>query len=117
MLRPVLLATALVLLLAPTAAAEPRDPRLQGVASWAFAIGSGTLDGDVAARYAPFDLVIVDGEEVTKAQVSALRAQGKVVLGYLSIGTIEERFSYAGARSRQTYSLTRSALSVHDALV
>lgn len=57
--------------------------------SFAFAIGSGDLNGDVSRRLAPFDLVVVDGEEATAAQVRALRARGTVVLAYLSVGTIE----------------------------
>jgi hypothetical protein len=85
---------ALALIAAAPAAATPADARLAAVHSWAFAIGSGDLDGDVAARYAPFDLVVVDGEEVTAKQVAALHADGKLVLGYLSVGTIERGRSW-----------------------
>jgi uncharacterized protein (TIGR01370 family) len=84
---------ALALAGAPGAGAVPGDPRLAGVDSWAFAIGNHTLDGGAAgvgARYAPFDLVVADGEEATPAQIAALHAQGKVVLAYLSVGTIEK---------------------------
>jgi uncharacterized protein (TIGR01370 family) len=75
------------------AGTSPSEPRLTGVESWAFAIGNHTLDGGadgVASRYAPFDLVVADGEEATAAQISALRAEGKVVLAYLSVGTVEK---------------------------
>src|SRR5690349_8868317 len=82
------------LVAAVPATAAPHDARLAGVHSWAFAIGSGDLDGDVAARYAPFDLVVVDGEEVTPKQVAALHARGKIVLRYLSVGTIEKGRSW-----------------------
>jgi uncharacterized protein (TIGR01370 family) len=84
---------AAALALAAAANATPTDPRLKSVHSWAFAIGNHTLDGGaaaLAARYAPFDLVVADGEEATPGQVAALRAQGKVVLAYLSVGTIEK---------------------------
>src|SRR5690242_14505305 len=98
-MRSLLAAFALLLVAAAPAAAAPRDPRLADVHSWAFAIGTGDLDGDVATRYAPFDLVVVDGEEVTAGQVAALHARGKVVLGYLSVGTIEKgRFWFARAK-------------------
>ena len=60
--------------------------------TFAFAIGNGNLSGgpsEVAARLAGFDLVVVDGELATAAEVDALRAEGVTVLAYLSIGTIE----------------------------
>ena len=91
-----LLIAALALALGPcgaagagSAPAAPDDPRLLAVESWAFAIGSGTLGGDIGARYAAYDLVVVDGQEVRRRQVRDLRASGAVVLGYLSVGTIE----------------------------
>lgn len=80
------------LAVAAPAQARPSDPRLPGVESWAFAIGNHTLDGDAAevgARYAPFDLVVVDGEEARADEIAAIRADGTLVLGYLSVGTIE----------------------------
>jgi hypothetical protein len=87
-----------IVLLAVTAAAALRcahvqaastDPRLSAVKDFAFAIGDHTLDGDIAARYRGYDLVIVDGQSATPAQVATLRAGGAVVLAYLSVGTIE----------------------------
>jgi uncharacterized protein (TIGR01370 family) len=65
------------------------DVQLARVHSWAFAIGAGDLSGDVAARYAPFDLVVVDGQEATRRQVAELQGRDRIVLGYLDIGTIE----------------------------
>jgi len=64
-------------------------PRLAQVRSWAFAIGAGDLMGDLAARYAPFDLVVVDAQEATRAQVTQLHERPRIVLGYLDVGTIE----------------------------
>src|SRR3712207_2949877 len=87
---PLALVVALLSLCSPASA----DRSLDGVRSWAPALGSGSLDGDVRARFAPFDLVVVDGEEATRAQVAALRADGKIVLGYLSVGTIENYRSW-----------------------
>jgi len=71
---------------APAAAADPPG-------SWAFAIGPGALKGtnaQVADRLGRFDLVVVDGEEVTRGQVAAVKARGTTVLAYLSVGTIEK---------------------------
>jgi len=73
--------------LAGPAAALP--PRLAAVHTWAFAIGSGTLSGDIAHRYAGYDLVVVDGQEVTRTQISKFHGAGVLVLGYLDAGTIE----------------------------
>lgn len=56
---------------------------------FAFALGIDPNTADAAARLAPYDLVVVDGEAATPSTVAALRAQGSVVLGYLSVGTIE----------------------------
>lgn len=75
------------LLLSGSAAALP--PRLAAVHTWAFAIGNKTLSGDIAKRYAGYDLVVVDGQEVTKRQVATLHHGGALVLGYLDAGTIE----------------------------
>jgi len=71
------------------AAATPKDPRLQNVKTWAFAIGDGMLDGNIALKFAGYDLVIVDGEAVQPSQVAALHQNGTIVLAYLSVGTIE----------------------------
>ncbi|MEA2391053.1 MAG: polysaccharide biosynthesis protein PelA [Solirubrobacteraceae bacterium] len=72
-----------------SAAAARRDARLRHVHSWAFAIGDGDLRGGVVRRFAPFDLVVVDGEEASSRQVAALRRRHKIVLAYLDVGTIE----------------------------
>jgi endo-alpha-1,4-polygalactosaminidase (GH114 family) len=64
-------------------------PRLARVHTWAFAIGDGDLSGNLLRRYAAYDLLVLDGEGATRAQVSALRGAGKIVLGYLDVGTIE----------------------------
>jgi hypothetical protein len=82
-----LLSAAFVVACAGSATAVP--PRLAAVHTWAFAIGDGTLNGDIAQRYAGYDLVVVDGQEVTKQQVATLHSGGAIVLGYLDAGTIE----------------------------
>jgi hypothetical protein len=72
-----------------TGAATATPPRLAAVHTWAFAIGNRTLSGDIEKRYAGYDLVVVDGQEVTRAKVATLHGGGALVLGYLDAGTIE----------------------------
>jgi hypothetical protein len=66
-----------------------RDPRLSHVRTWAFAIGNRDLRGDIARRYAAYDLLVLDGQEASRRQVATLRRAGKIVLAYLDVGTIE----------------------------
>lgn len=73
---------------ASTGSAATREERLGRVDTWAMAIGTGAL-ADLMRRPAAFDLVVVDGEEVRRAQVRRLRRHGTLVLGDLSAGTIE----------------------------
>lgn len=80
-----------------TAIGAVRDPRLARVHSWSFAAGDGALLGSLRARYAPFDLVVLDGEAASASQVSLLRGMGKVVLAYVSVGTIERYRSWYAA--------------------
>lgn len=83
-------ATALLIALtAQSAAAAGADPRLAGVRDFAFALGVDPNTPEIVAQLAPYDLVVVDGEEATPASVATLRGQGSIVLGYLSVGTIE----------------------------
>lgn len=85
-----LVAVMSVLLVATaTATAAPRSRRLRAVHTWAFAIGDGDLSGNVVARYAAYDLIVLDGQETSARQVRALRRAGKLVLAYLDVGTIE----------------------------
>jgi uncharacterized protein (TIGR01370 family) len=68
-------------------------PSLADVHSWAFAIGNRTLSGTdnaVGDRLGRFDLVVVDGEEATHGEIAKIQSQGTLVLGYLSVGTIEK---------------------------
>jgi uncharacterized protein (TIGR01370 family) len=84
-------------LAAPAADSAPIEKRLRGVESWAFAIGDGAR-AKVLRRPGAFDLVVVDGEDVSPAQVRKLRNHGAIVLGYVSVGTIErDRWWYRAA--------------------
>jgi len=69
--------------------------RLSRVRNWAFAIGRD-LDGATMRLLPRYDLVVVDGEAVTQSQVRVLKASGVIVLGYLSVGTIERNRSWYG---------------------
>jgi len=73
------------------AAKSGRETRLAAARSFAFAIGDGTLKGNLSRRYGRFDLVVVDGESTTAAEVATIqRASGGLVLAYLDVGTIED---------------------------
>jgi uncharacterized protein (TIGR01370 family) len=75
---------------------SPSDDRLAQVETFALALGD-PLDSSAAARLAPFDLVVVDGEGATTDLVQALRADGGLVLGYLSVGTVEDGRGWTAA--------------------
>ncbi len=87
------LAVALAFALAPLGRSEAAPSRAAGplaaVQTWGFAIGNHTLSGNLRKRYAGYDLLVVDAQEAKRRQIAALRAQGTLVLGYLSVGTIE----------------------------
>ncbi len=72
----------------PAVQATPDDPRLAGAQDFAFALGVD-VDGPVVARLAPYDLIVVDGQQTKASRIRQLQADGSVVLGYLSVGTIE----------------------------
>jgi uncharacterized protein (TIGR01370 family) len=69
---------------------------LARVETFALALGD-PLDASAEVRLAPFDLVVVDGETATPELVEGLQADGAMVLGYLSVGTIEEGRSWSEA--------------------
>ena len=83
------LAVLAIALWASDAHGAPSDPRLAQVESFAFALGQDVDTDAEAARLAPYDLIVVDGELTRPGRVAQLRAGGAVVLGYLSVGTIE----------------------------
>jgi len=96
------LAAAALAVGATQASAAADHPKLAGVETFALAIGSDVLDApppQLARRLAGYDLVVLDGQEATAADVRALRRGGARVLAYLSVGTIERpRPWYAAAR-------------------
>ena len=83
------LAVLAIVLWASEADGAPRDPRLAGVEDYAFALGLDVDSDPEVASLAPYDLVVVDGELTAQGRISQLRTGGAIVLGYLSVGTIE----------------------------
>lgn len=62
--------------------------RLHAARTFSLALGA-KLTAVNLARLARRDLVVVDGEDATAAQVTKLRSRGALVLGYLSVGSVE----------------------------
>ncbi|MEZ5081024.1 MAG: endo alpha-1,4 polygalactosaminidase [Thermoleophilia bacterium] len=84
----------------PSAAhAAPADRRLASVNTFAFAIGDGTLRGDVVRRYRDYRLVVVDGQGGDRARFAASGAPG-IVVGYVSVGTVESWRPWYGRAKR-----------------
>jgi endo-alpha-1,4-polygalactosaminidase (GH114 family) len=87
----VALAASLACGLLPAASARtvPVDQRLAAVHDFAFGLGLDANDPAVLDSLARYDLVVVDGELTKPVTVSRLHQSGAIVLGYLSVGTIE----------------------------
>lgn len=84
---------AIALAAVPFAGADGAAKERAGYETFAFGIGNGMLDGnaaEVADRLGGYDIVVVDGEEASVAEIAALQDAGSVVLAYLSVGTIEK---------------------------
>ena len=66
------------------------DPRLVGVRSFALPLGV-ELSPENINRLAEYDLLVLDGENATAENLNTLRGINPdiVILGYLSVGTIE----------------------------
>ena len=72
------------------AAGTALAPGLEGVETFAFAIGGRGIAGDSTRRLRRYGLIVADGEDSPAERVAELRERGKVVLAYLSVGTIED---------------------------
>lgn len=73
---------------APVATATAAKAQLLKTRSFSFAIGANLTKTNVI-RLGKRDLVIVDGETARRSQIKAMQAKGAVVLGYLSVGSVE----------------------------
>jgi endo-alpha-1,4-polygalactosaminidase (GH114 family) len=78
-----------MLVVAGPAGAKSSDARLGRADTFALALGDGALQGNLDRRYRGYDVIVVDGQVATRHMVRRLRRGGRVVLGYLSVGTIE----------------------------
>ena len=67
--------------------------RLAEVRSFAFAAGVENVHEEIG-KLSRYDLVVVDGENVSSADVKAIQTSGTIVLAYLSVGTIEKGRSW-----------------------
>ncbi|MFT4035422.1 MAG: endo alpha-1,4 polygalactosaminidase [Patulibacter sp.] len=70
------------------AAEQTAKARLGAAKSFTMALGA-TLTTSKIARLATRDLVVVDGDDTSAKQVAGLQRRDAVVLGYLSVGTVE----------------------------
>lgn len=73
---------------AQAAEPSPAQRELQAARTFAPALGA-TLTRANISRLARRDLVVVDGELTTTGEVKRLKARGALVLGYLSVGSVE----------------------------
>lgn len=68
-----------------------RSEELQAVNNFAFALGLGSDEiNSQLSTLGQYDLIVLDGEEASPEQISQLQNSGALVLGYLSVGTIEK---------------------------
>lgn len=69
-------------------AGGPGTTALVRASSFALGLGVESLDDAAVRRLGAYDVVVVDGG-VAASEVQALHAEGPLVLGYLSVGTVE----------------------------
>lgn len=80
--------------LSTVAQAQTTRERLSSAQSFAFALGVDVEETEIVTKLSSYDLIVLDGEETPARVVAALRANGAIVLGYLSVGTIERYRSW-----------------------
>ena len=96
MRRFLLLALPLALLLTTPAHARPLDPRLANLNDWLYVLQPSGAASLAAIQASAFDGVVIDyssdgtgATQFTPAEIAALKASGKVVVAYMSIGEAE----------------------------
>ena len=85
------------LVISGTTCADDSEERsaLEDVASFGFALGVDLEDPATADALGRFDLVVIDGTDATEGVVDALHDADALVLGYISVGTVEEGRSWS----------------------
>ncbi|MCB0331896.1 MAG: endo alpha-1,4 polygalactosaminidase [Bdellovibrionales bacterium] len=79
-----------VLLTCWTTVSAQETIELSQAKSFVFALGLNNEDvASELEKLRAHDLIIVDGEEVSAENISLLKQNGSIVLGYVSVGTIE----------------------------
>lgn len=63
------------------------------------------LNGDETDRMAEYDFVVIEPSEFSAEQVEILRKTGKVVYGYLNIGSVETYRPYYAGFQNETLSV------------
>ena len=74
-----------------------KNPRLASVHTFALALGDRAQHPDRLDELAQYDLVVLDGEAAPPSLIAGLHDEGTLVLGYLSVGTIERGRSWTPA--------------------
>jgi len=85
---------------------RPHAAALAHVATFALALGVDPLDRAALDRLGRYDLVVVDGA-TSAARVASLQRRGALVLGYLSVGTVEPYRPWYAEAKRQGWLLER----------
>jgi uncharacterized protein (TIGR01370 family) len=82
-------------------AQQPLLQQLQTAKSFALALGiEPTIE-----TLAPFDLVVIDGDNASKSLVKQLHGKDKLVLAYVSAGTLEPYRSWFAEAKKKGYTL------------
>ena len=83
----------------PATAAPGTAPSLPEVRTFALALGA-PASARTTEALAAYDLVVLDGIDSATTRIKQLRAKGVIVLGYMSVGTVEEWRPWAASTRR-----------------
>jgi uncharacterized protein (TIGR01370 family) len=78
-----------------------------GPRSFALALGADLTDSLTRRQLVEHDLVVVDGTDPTPEEVAMVRRTGTIVLGYLSVGTLEPGRPWFAEAEREGWLLDR----------
>ena len=72
-----------------SAAEQDRYPRFTQADSFALALGTDLSESGSRSSLAGYGIAVVDGQQSRSRDIAALQASGTLVIGYLSVGTLE----------------------------